>query len=211
MLRMALKDLFLLKRTVPFIGAWFAFMLVSHMMAPTKVEASGSVPPGALLAIIPIFLAFILMGNAIAMDDKYKLDATYCSLPIKRTEIVSSRYISTFAILAAGVLISSAVGLFLPRQLVTLKVAFFVFFFLSMFFSLLLPIYFRFGFQLEMELGKIAAVVVLIGFMIVMLDFFSDSKMLRDDGSIVYLALFLVLFVFASLKVSQFFYKRREF
>jgi len=195
MFRLILKDFYLLRRTIPFIIIWLAVVTIR----------------GPVLSFIPIFLSFILVGNAIALDEKYKLENLYCSLPLKRTAIVYAKYLSTLFIILAGIILGFLTGLFFPGQLLTPGVSFFVLFFFFLFFSVLLPINYKFGFQLEGEPGKIALVFLFIASAIAVVTFIIvhfNINILKIK--IIYLSLFLAICVFVSLELSLVFYKKRD-
>ena len=204
MFKLILKDFYLLRRTIPFIGIWLALVTISNVTYKSE--------PDPVLAFIPVFLSFILIGNAIALDEKYKLENLYCSLPLKRATVVYAKYLSTLFIILAGIILSFLAGLFFPEQLMTPGTAFFVLFFFALFFSVLLPFSYKFGLQLEGEPGKIALVFLFIVSAIAVVTFFIVYfKINILKIKIIYLCLFLAFFVFASLKLSVIFYSKRDF
>lgn len=205
MLHLIKKDLYLSRRTIPFILAWFVFITVRSLVDP------GYSGPTNLLPLIPMALGFALAVNAIAMDEKFKMDDLFCSLPLKRSTIVAARYLSCFIIIAAGILLSLLACQLFPKPILNLKYSFFAFIFFGLFFSLVLPVNYRFGFQMQSELGKIAAVVGIIGFVVAFVIILSDSKVLSEAVYIIPLGLVLTAAVFISLQVSVYFYNRREF
>lgn len=204
MFRLILKDFYLLRRTLPFIGIWLAFVTISNVTSKSE--------PDPVLAFIPIFLSFILIGNAIALDEKYKLEYLYCSLPLKRTTIVYAKYLSTLLIILAGIILSFLAGLLFPKQLLTPGVSFFVLFFFSLFFSVILPFSYKFGIQLEGDPGKLALVFLFIVSAIAVVTFiivYFNINIFKIK--IIYLSLFLAAFVFVSVKLSVVFYNKRDF
>lgn len=197
MLRLILKDFYLMLGVLPVFAAAIGFMVLINISKPSPI-----------IALFPILMAFAMVGSIIALDDKYKLDGLYCSLPLKRSVIVFAKYISTGIIILAGIGLSFAAGLFFPKPILTLKGAFYVFSSFALFFSVLFPMNYRFGFHMEMEPGKIAIVVFLIIFTLAMIFTFTR---LRGDNIEIYLSLFVIAFVYVSVKLSVYFYKTRDF
>lgn len=197
MLRLIIKDFYMMLNALPAFGVIVAIAVV--------VNISKSSP---IISFFPILLSFGMVGSIISIDDKYKLDSMYCSLPLKRSAVVYAKYVSTAIVILAGLALSFASGMFYPGHTLTVKGAFYVFSSFALFFSVLFPMNYRFGFQMEMEPGKIVAVVFLIVFTLAMI--FTFTK-LRGDHIVIYLSLFVVAFVFASIKLSVYFYKRRDF
>lgn len=197
MLRLILKDFYVMKAVLPGIGAMLILLIVINISKPSPV-----------LSLVPILISFFLIANALALDDKYKMESLYCSLPLKRSIIVNSKYFSTAIIILAGIILSFLIGWFFPEPILTLKIAFYIFFFFSLFFSVLFPISYRFGLQLEMEPLKIAVVLFLVAFAIALPILLIKTR--RNIG-ILLLSLFLVVFVFVSNRLSLYFYKKRDF
>lgn len=186
-----------MKGVLPVFAAAVGFLVLVNLSKPAPI-----------LALFPILLSFAMVGSIIALDDRHKLDGLYCSLPLKRSAIVYAKYISTAIIILLGIGLSFAAGLFFPDPILTVKGAFYVFSAFALFFSVLFPMNYRFGFHMEMEPGKIAVVVVLIIFTLAMI--FTFTKF-RGNNIIGYLSLFVMLFVYVSVKLSVYFYKNRDF
>lgn len=197
MCRLIVKDFLLMKGILPTFGGFVVLLTIINISKPSPI-----------LSLLPILLSFILVGSIIGLDDKYRLDCLYCSLPVRRATIVYAKYLSTGLIFLTGILLSLLVSWFLPEQILTLKGAFFVFFSFSLFFSILYPISYRFGFQLEMEVGKIFLILLLVILAIALI--FLAIKNRRIFG-ILNLGLFGVIFVFMSIRLSVYFFKKREF
>ena len=203
MFKLILKDFILLKRTIPYIGVWLALITISKLSHPSRLSS--------IYSLIPVFFAFVLVGNAIALDEKYKLENLFCSLPLKRSTIVYAKYLSTLFIILAGIILSFLAGLFFPEKIMTLKVSFFIVFFFFLFFSVLLPINYKFGLQLEGEPGKAALVLLFILVLIAVTAFLlSHFNINILKIKIIYLSLFLVMIVVSSLELSLVLYKKRD-
>lgn len=198
MLRLIIKDFYLSKKFLPFFGAWILFITLIRTMGSSS-------KPSPILALIPIFFAFVLVGNVIALDDKNKLDDIYCSLPLNRSKIVYAKYLSTLIIILIGIILSLLATLFFSEKIINLKSALYILFSLSIFFSVLFPISFRFGFQFEMEFGKIISVIFILIVTVVTIFLFVKIKI-----NFIYLSFITSLFVFVSIKLSEYFYRRRD-
>jgi hypothetical protein len=94
MFSLVLKDILVQKKYVLFsIGYAFFFTFVFKAMAFT---------------MIPCIVAYMLILGACAYDDKNKCELMLNSLPINRTILVISKYLSTFVFIFAGILLTFA-------------------------------------------------------------------------------------------------------
>ncbi len=204
MRHLLLKDFLVLRNIILYVVAWWLFILVR------------SSEPTEAMFLIP--LPLILYG--LALDDRYKTESLYCSLPVKRHHIVLGRYLFAIVIIITVSLLTLA--LFgLKKAMVTdevnnpsyWKTVVMIHFFLTLFISILYPFYFKFGAQLELAKGKaIAAVLGIIGLLtlIPIAATYLDIKLSVTPQSTVYggLAAAAILFVSALWSIKIF--NRRE-
>lgn len=116
---------------------------------------------GLFLIVMPIHLfnfifCWILITLMMKTEDECRSDSLYCSLPIRRWNIVISRFIVSLGIILAAVLtgllileISSifSVAGFYPEKLRITQNIFFLLFPIVIMISIFFPLYFRYGHQ----------------------------------------------------------------
>lgn len=66
---------------------------------------------GTIYTIAPIAVIYLFVNYSCGFDDKSKADVIFNSLPIKREDIVISKYLSIFFFAAYGIICSSLLGL----------------------------------------------------------------------------------------------------
>lgn len=94
MFSLVLKDILVQKKYVLFsIGYAFFFTFIFKAMAFT---------------MIPCIVSYMLILGACAYDDKNKCELMLNSLPINRTMLVISKYLSAFVFIFAGILLTFA-------------------------------------------------------------------------------------------------------
>lgn len=100
MFSLIVKDIIIQKKTV-------MYMLLYIVFAIFIMQGVGS---GGLYVLITVTIAFTISSGAFAIDEKYGSEKVMASLPIKRNEIVRSRYLSVFIYAAASTLIMALIG-----------------------------------------------------------------------------------------------------
>lgn len=199
-----LRDFLVLRNIILFVVAWWLFIIVR------------SYEPTEALFLIP--LPLILYGPA--LDDRYKTESLYCSLPVRRRQIVLGRYLFAIVIILSVTLLTLAAFSFkkgsIPESTDTplyWKTVMMVHFFLILFISLLYPLYFKFGAQLELAKSRaIAAVLGIIGLlMLIPLAFsFLNIKVSVTPRSTPYIVLAAAAILSASVLLSTRIFIRRE-
>jgi len=200
MISLIRKDFYLLQRAMLiWIVAYIAFIAVNFS--------------SPLLKIVPVFMVFFLLASALAMDDRNNLDPLYCSLPLKRSTIVIARYVFSFLIMFAGLLLSWLASHVVPGKPLSLRAIFATFLGTAFFLALFFPLNYRFGFRLENEpfkiLGALLAIAAVL-FGLVTLILRADIDFSRIRYLEFYLALILAGMVSFSLLLSIAFFRRRE-
>lgn len=205
MRHLLLRDFLVLRNIILFVVAWWLFIIVR------------SSEPTEALFLIP--LPLILYGPA--LDDRYKTESLYCSLPVRRFHIVLGRYLFAFVIIITVTLLTLAAfalkngsptqqGIDTPSYW---KTTVMIHFFLTLFISLLYPLYFKFGAQLELAKGRaIAAVLGIIGLLMLIPLAFSylNIKFSVTPRSTPYIGLVAAAILFASILLSTRIFNRRE-
>jgi len=178
------------------------------------------------LLLVPLFI-----------EDRYRTEALYCSLPLKRSTIVRARYLLSGFVFAAGTILMFAYGYFansvFKMKLIKINLealrtleGMLGFLFAAMFLiSIFFPFYFRFG----LAKGVVVFTTIIMGLIIALAALFPGKEILNDPGTGILQALGnvkhsltapLFLFfslalgagiVFLSVRVSIRFYDQRDF
>lgn len=185
---------------------------------------------GALYIIAPVAVIYLFVNYSCGYDDKNKADVIFNSLPIKREEIVWSKYIAIFFFAAYGIVCSALMGLIcrymdLPyiSRLISLKDVIITLSCSVTFGSIFYPLYFKFG-MVKMRLVNVflfMAIMFLPSIITELIQnnpenpaikavtqFFTDTPVwiIRMLTAVAMLAAFLV-----SVLISMKIYKNKEF
>jgi len=122
-------------------------VLLYCVLGPILFKSMGE----AALVVVLVAVVYMMLLTAFAYDDKYKVDGTLVSLPVKRDKLVIVRYLEVPILAGAAALLYMLVtalmspwfpGMF-PTQWVLPAAGFFV---VSLMSGLYLPIIYRFGY-----------------------------------------------------------------
>ena len=202
MFRLVLKDFYLFKGMNKLIAVWLVFVLIKLNDAP-------------ILAVTTIIACVMLVRNALVLDDQNNIDTLFCSLPVKRSTLVMARYLSSWITILVVIGLIVLMTLFYPEKSPAFKDMFLTFFYLTLFFAVFFPFYYRFGVQLKSDPGYIAAAVLVLLFMIVLIGsaliiIFEKIDIFKIKFIYFYLCFIMVLFVATSLKLSIRIFRRKE-
>ncbi|HOQ37850.1 MAG TPA: ABC-2 transporter permease [Acetivibrio sp.] len=218
MLNLLIKDILVQKKT--FIGA--LFYLVFFVVAFQSLEMN------MFTAAIVAFVYLLVIGG-FAYDDKSKSDIMLNSLPIKRENIVMSKYISLFVYIAIGTIAYIAVSFVISllntpikTYPVTIELIVSAVLAVSLLNSISFPLIFKLGYVKAKVFNMIFFLTFLFGVPL-LIDFVSkaDSEVTTAVGTFLLnqsdvaiaselLALSLV-FLLISYGISVRLYKKREF
>jgi ABC-type transport system involved in multi-copper enzyme maturation permease subunit len=199
MFRLILKDFYLMRVAARWLAVYLAFRLL------------WSSPPYGVVAII---ISVLFIRHSMVLDDKYRTDSLYCSLPLKRSAIVFSRYLSALFVILAVTAFIFILSYLHGKDGMTYKAAFLVLFYLVLFFSVFFPFYFRFGTQMRTELGYISIAVLILFFVIVLIGsaiYSIEVDILKMPNILLYASLVMILFTSTSVLLSLKIYSKREF
>jgi len=171
--------------------------------------------------LIFFMLSVMITGNMIGIDEKSNIDSLYCSLPLTRAKIVNSRYAAVFlvflillAFTVTVTVLSVVSGLkdydILKSFTNTLLYAFIP---LSILISVILPVHFKLGGQIEKSIRYMFVVVIAVVVLIALGVFviFTLSIDLKNAPELpLYATLTALVFIVSSFLLSHRFYKRRE-
>ena len=116
---------------------------------------------GIFLIMMPIYLfnfifCWILITLMMKAEDEYRIDSLYCILPIRRRDIVISRFLVSLGIILAAILIGLfvlgissifSVASFYPETLRLTQNIFYLLFPIILMISIFFPLYSRYGHQ----------------------------------------------------------------
>ena len=133
---------------------------------------------GLFLMVMPIHLfnfifSWILISLMMKTEDECRSDSLYCSLPIRRWNIVISRFIVSLGIILAAILIGLfvlrissifSVAGFYPEKLRITQNIFFLLFPIVLMISIFFPLYFRYGHQPGMHFSCYIVFFVVLAF-----------------------------------------------
>lgn len=98
MLNLVIKDILIQKKTIIFALLYAAFVLAFF----STIFPSGF----GLYVMSPMIITYLYITFAVQYDDKNNSEVILNSLPLKRSDIVISKYISTFVFGSIGIICS---------------------------------------------------------------------------------------------------------
>jgi len=164
MLNLILKDLI--------AARWF--LLVILVLYPAQLATMTISPPAAMVVTL-IFTSLMAFGS-LAIEESQGTEATWCSLPVDRRQIVVARYATTLLAITFGLGISWAVS----AGTLGLTVQSSTFFLLTIMASLFLPCYFRLG----LARGLMAFAIVSLGILVLLAGVGALVSFLMDGSAI---------------------------
>jgi len=179
---------------------------------------------GLIFIFVNAVLTFSMVFSILIIDDKYRVEPFFISLPLRRRKVVYARYLSSGFIILLGLVLyfftSFLLDLFIPIDMVDFRplispagTAFFLIL-AGLLTLIFLPMYFRLG------LGKAllffpAVIMAGTGFFWILLPGVNKLEKLYNAFGVpltIFIAvLVLSSLVFASIIISIRFYSRREF
>ena len=217
MLHLIIKDILIQKRT-------FLYALLYTIVASTGffTMINSSI---ILYVLSPMAIIYMLITYAASYDDKNKSEFILNSLPLKRNQIVISKYISAFVFAAIGIIysltigfIGSATGILLSMS-ISLSGIVSVLAFTCIFSSIYFPICFKFG---GVKANQFILILIMFITFLPLLAFANKNNNIlqRMYHSIIsatslslnYMALIVGLIMFIiSLMVSLWIYNNKEY
>lgn len=161
-----------------------------------------------------------VVSISIGLDEKSKIDSLYSSLPIKRSDYVLAKYLSTFSIM-----VIVALSFFLTRLIlnsffipgshksITIRDIFYLVFPVTILISLYFPVHFKMGGGMEKSARFIVVVVLLvigvgaIGFLVI---YSIEIDVFNIKYIYLYLTAIMMVFLAGSVGLSMKFYAKRD-
>jgi ABC-type transport system involved in multi-copper enzyme maturation permease subunit len=207
MFNLILKDILIQKKALvfAFLYSIFMFFVFSQPSLNLFIYSMGAVA-----------ISYMLIMTALQADYKNDTITILSSLPVKRSEIVASKYLSMFVFIALSFLVLVVVGLLIMVSPLPFSVRYPKFYDLVIAFlsvgiliSVYLPVYFKTG-------GKYAQVIFIFFFMLmffgpsILFGYFTKSQdqslvktiMLHTDENLLMVYLIAILFTLIILAVS---------
>ena len=205
MLNLVIKDLKITLQQIWLICALWLFMLINSV---------GKGFPFMAISLILVFMPMLI-------DDKNKMENTFISLPVKRSDVVWARYAAGLLLIAfnigftylGGFLIhalfpssfksiipiDSIIG---PQVMIMIAMV------------LVYPIFFKFGAYLDAGMKVVAIVfttATLLAFGLMFLFIHLNIDLFKINNILIYSSLTTLILLFLSLLLSLRIYRRREF
>ena len=146
MFNLIIKDMVIQKKT--FLYALLFSIVVSTNFLFMNTGSNGI----SLYMFLPIAINYMFINFALSYDDKNKSEFVLNSLPLKRKDVVISKYISIFVFAAIGLIysivtgfIGKTAGLPMFTTSISLNNVVIVLTLTCVFNSIIFPIYFKFG------------------------------------------------------------------
>jgi hypothetical protein len=122
------------------------------------------------LFVLPnVYFAWVIAATFLQTDDKHQIESLYCSLPIKRSRIVLTRYVSVFISISLPVLLSLSIialirlipmeGIQIEGLPIGLRDILGVYLPVLIFFAVTLPFYFRFGYLKGILMASVSLLI----------------------------------------------------
>ena len=175
---------------------------------------------GIIFALAAGLISLNLVSISIGLDEKSKIDSLYSSLPIKRSDYVLAKYLSTFSIIVIVALSFFLIRLILNQFVIpgsnkpiTIRDIFYLVFPLTILISLYFPVHFKMGGSMEKSARFIVVVVLLvigvgaIGFVVI---YSIEIDVFNIKYIYLYLTAIMMVFLASSVGLSMKFYAKRD-
>ena len=149
-LKLVRKDFLLVKKYV-------YIMILVTLIAPTilymqmEVQKNEKAFYGTLIFFLIMFVIVLLLSNSVSIvEETYKKGCAYlCTTPYSRNQIVISKYVFSYCIFVAYVVIYIIEHLFLPQFTImpSKEIILLCFAFVTVFRGVLIPLEFKFGYE----------------------------------------------------------------
>ncbi len=206
------KDFMIQKKTLMLSMILMAFFAMSF----AAFESAG-------LVMSVVAFSYLFVQGASAIEDKSNSDVLLVSLPIKRTTIVLAKYLSIYVFAALGLAIQAVIHALAELMNIsrigfpiTMDGIFGVFVSVSLIFSILLPLIFKFGFIKSRMVNSLIFILCFFGGAKIAEQFAGQLNLeifnsLSDAGLKLLTTLAVLILLWLSYMLSLHFYRNREF
>lgn len=219
MFNLMIKDLLIQKKYVLYAYIYMLALIFAFQNLETFMFTS-----------VAVGFVYILLTTSCAYDERNKADTMINSLPVKRSHVVTAKYLAVYMFLAMVTLgywvFSNLLSILeLPIEIYPITVDIFIagLVAVSIMTGLFLPIYFKFGFTKS----RVVSLVLFFGFFFavpLIMKALHEWEIANLNGSITSMLKFhgkytgevlevfgLLIFMFLSHRLSLVFYRNREF
>lgn len=217
MINLIIKDIVIQKKNLLYAFFYTIFISICFF------SSAGSI---ALYVVSPVIVTYLLITNAVNYDEKNKTEIIFNSLPLKRNDIVISKYISIFVFVIIGIIYSIIIGCVgkttgLPMfsGSISLVDIFLILISVCIFGSIFFPPYFKFGY-IKARIFNIMLFMMILFLPMLFIDSPSNilvqkfNYFINSTSSLMRysLALIIGLIIFiSSVMISIQIYKNKEF
>jgi ABC-type transport system involved in multi-copper enzyme maturation permease subunit len=174
MMKLSLKDLIVSRNQILISIAFWT------ILTPALLRSSIGI-----YYIAIVYGAIILFMIPLGMDNRDNTEALYLSLPIKRSEIIFSRYISSILLVVLIFAWSTLIGFLIDRyapnidagfvEMISTGGVFLLFCLAVLIITIIMPVFIKFGFYSSIFAGIFISVVVLTIFILVFSSVISNN------------------------------------
>lgn len=213
MINLIIKDILIQKKS--FIYAVFIYPLIAIV--------AFSANTGGMLGMSIYSIAYIMVTGAFAYDEKSNADIFLNSLPVRKKDIVASRYLSLILFVAIGLVIMffyiKLITLFkIPIEVGSISISNIIPIttFIILLFCAQLPFFYKFGFTKTRTLSVViyVAIVLLIAALSALIAENAEIKkfIIYYESTLKYAPIIAIpIFLLISERLSIKFYSNREF
>jgi len=142
----------LVKKDSLLVKKYLILMFIAAIALPVFIKMkTGFLTDGGVLAFFlsTLFIQFLIFNSVSMIEYKYKGSALLCATPYRRNALVLSKYLFLFLIFIGCCILYTATALLIPKQLDLLSFSDLgsSFLILSVIFSVMIPVQYRFGFE----------------------------------------------------------------
>jgi len=222
MLNLVIKDILIQKKTIIFALLYAAFVLAFF----STIFPSGF----GLYVMSPMIITYLYITFAVQYDDKNNSEVILNSLPLKRSDIVISKYISTFVFGSIGIIcsilvdvigkvtgLSTFIGSISLLNIVLVTSA------ICIFSSIFYPVYFKFGVA-KMKIFTVVIFMIIFFVPMNVISYMSENPnnvfvhefnlFINNTSSLTINSLCIIIgliFFMVSLRISIHIYNNKEF
>lgn len=198
-----------LKHLIKFIPLIFVLSVLSYSYKYFRI----------FIFLIP----WILIISFIKKEAQNKINVLFCSLPLKRNEIVQGTYLSAFVYNVISTIYSAFIYYVIYNNGINsfnlTDVLYNVFLPIILTLALLLPLHFKFGFNLDIENVRLTSIFIIIPVSICLLFLFIYPLCSTEDFALIAIIkenlytfnLIALILFYLSMQLSETLYKTREF
>lgn len=141
----------LVKKDFLLIKNYLLVLITFTIFTPVLLASKTNIPESGFLGFFAslMVLEYMLFSSISISEDKYKGAALLCTTPYTRSSLIKSKYIFIFIIFIFICLIYTITSFLSPIEIEYLSILNmgFAFFIVSIYFSLIIPIQYKFGYE----------------------------------------------------------------